>query len=300
MARLALAGRPALVTGAASGIGLDTARRLHARGARLALIDVDAEALEREAHALEALALTVDVADGAAMEEAVERAAGELGGLDVVVANAGITGPRASLRTLAAGELERTLDVNLLGEWNAVRPALPHVVSGRGHVLLVASLYAAANGTLIAPYAISKAGVEQLGRALRSELAVHGASAGVAYFGFIDTPMVQGAFADPRDPARPPGAARVGDPAGAGGPGGRRDRARHRAPLAAGDGAAMGLRGARVARSAGDAGRRPHGPRRTRARRGPRLRGASRRLARRPAPPRPWCARARTAGRRRR
>ena len=197
MARLALAGRPALVTGAASGIGLDTARRLRARGARLALIDVDAQALEREAHALEALALTVDVADSAAMEEAVERAAGELGGLDVVVANAGITGPRASLRTLEAGELERTLDVNLLGEWNAVRPALPHVVAGRGHVLLVASLYAAANGALIAPYAISKAGVEQLGRALRSELAVHGASAGVAYFGFIDTPMVQGAFADP-------------------------------------------------------------------------------------------------------
>jgi NAD(P)-dependent dehydrogenase (short-subunit alcohol dehydrogenase family) len=197
VARLALAGRPALVTGAASGIGLDTARRLSARGARLALVDVDAEALEREARSLGALALVADVADVSAMEAAVQRAASELGGLDVVVANAGITGPRAALRTLEAGELERTLAVNLLGEWNAVRPALPHVVSGRGHVVLVASLYAAMNGLLIAPYAISKAGVEQLGRALRGELAVHGASAGVAYFGFIDTPMVQGAFADP-------------------------------------------------------------------------------------------------------
>jgi NAD(P)-dependent dehydrogenase (short-subunit alcohol dehydrogenase family) len=197
VARLDLAGRPALVTGAASGIGLDTARRLRARGARLALLDVDAEGLEREARALGALALVADVADRSAMEAAVERAAGELGGLDVVVANAGITGPRASLRTLEAGELERTLDVNLLGEWNAVRPALPHVVAARGHVLFVASLLAAVNGTLIAPYAISKAGVEQLGRALRTELAVHGASAGVAYFGFIDTPMVRGAFEDP-------------------------------------------------------------------------------------------------------
>jgi NAD(P)-dependent dehydrogenase (short-subunit alcohol dehydrogenase family) len=126
----------------------------------------------------------------------VERAAGELGGLDVVVANAGIVGPRASLRSLKAGELERVLDVNLLGEWNAVRPALPHVVRARGHVLVVASLYAAANGMLVAPYAISKAGVEQLGRALRAELGIHGASAGVAYFGFIDTPMVRGAFED--------------------------------------------------------------------------------------------------------
>ena len=64
-------------------------------------------------------------------------------------------------------------------------------------MLLVASVYAAVNGVLAAPYAVSKAAVEALGRALRVELAQHGASAGVAYFGFIDTAMVREAFARP-------------------------------------------------------------------------------------------------------
>jgi short-subunit dehydrogenase len=66
-----------------------------------------------------------------------------------------------------------------------------------GHVVVVASVYAFMNGVLNASYAMSKAGVEQLGRALRAELASHGASASVAYFGFIDTRMVQDAMEDP-------------------------------------------------------------------------------------------------------
>ena len=64
-------------------------------------------------------------------------------------------------------------------------------------MLVVASIYAAINGVLAAPYAVSKAAVEALGRALRVELAPHGASAGVAYLGFIDTAMVRDAFARP-------------------------------------------------------------------------------------------------------
>jgi NAD(P)-dependent dehydrogenase (short-subunit alcohol dehydrogenase family) len=64
-------------------------------------------------------------------------------------------------------------------------------------VVVVASVYAFVNGALATPYAASKAGVEQIGRALRAELALHGASASVAYFGFIDTAMVRDAFEDP-------------------------------------------------------------------------------------------------------
>jgi NAD(P)-dependent dehydrogenase (short-subunit alcohol dehydrogenase family) len=75
-----------------------------------------------------------------------------------------------------------------------VRAALPSVVERRGHVVVIASVYAFFNGAVNASYAMSKAGVEQLGRALRVELAPHGATAGVAYFGFIDTDMVRDAF----------------------------------------------------------------------------------------------------------
>jgi NAD(P)-dependent dehydrogenase (short-subunit alcohol dehydrogenase family) len=67
----------------------------------------------------------------------------------------------------------------------------------RGHVVVVASVYAFMNGLMASPYAAAKAGVEQIGRALRAELSVHGASASVAYFGFIDTDMVRDAFAQP-------------------------------------------------------------------------------------------------------
>ena len=69
--------------------------------------------------------------------------------------------------------------------------ALPEIIRNKGHVVVVASVYAFANGVGTAPYAMAKAGVEQLGRALRIELAQHGAGASVAYFGFIDTEMVR-------------------------------------------------------------------------------------------------------------
>ena len=79
-----------------------------------------------------------------------------------------------------------------------VEAALPEIVRRRGHVVVVASIYAFTNGVGTMPYAMSKAAVEQLGRALRVELVPHGASASVAYFGFIDTEMVhQGIDQDP-------------------------------------------------------------------------------------------------------
>jgi NAD(P)-dependent dehydrogenase (short-subunit alcohol dehydrogenase family) len=93
---------------------------------------------------------------------------------------------------------ERVLDVNLLGVCRTVEAALPEVVRRRGHVVVISSIYAFTNGVGATPYAMSKAAVEQFGRALRIELLPHGASATVAYFGFIDTEMVHRAIdADP-------------------------------------------------------------------------------------------------------
>jgi NAD(P)-dependent dehydrogenase (short-subunit alcohol dehydrogenase family) len=194
-----LAGKTALVSGAARGIGLETARRLAQRGASVALLDLDFEGVSETAKPLgnRALALAGDVTDAPRMERAVDEVIERFGGLDVVVANAGIAPPTRPMTVVDNDAYERTIEIDLLGVWRTVRPALGQVVERRGHVVVVASVYAFVNGALATPYAVSKAGVEQLGRALRAELSVHGASASVAYFGFIDTPMVRDAFQDP-------------------------------------------------------------------------------------------------------
>ena len=131
------------------------------------------------------------------MGDVVERVAQELGGLDIVVANAGIAPPTEPMAVIDNDVFERVVEVDLLGVWRTVRPALPHVTARQGHIVVVASVYAFMNGVLATPYAMAKAGVEALGRSLRVELAPHGASAGVAYFGFIETEMVRQALADP-------------------------------------------------------------------------------------------------------
>jgi NAD(P)-dependent dehydrogenase (short-subunit alcohol dehydrogenase family) len=195
----ALPGKVALVTGAAQGIGFEAARGLHARGASVALVDLSPQATELAAEEIgeRTVAIAVDVTDGKAMATAVDEVTERFGGLDVVVANAGIAPPTRPMSVVDPDAFERTVEVDLLGVWRTVRPTLPQVIERRGHVVVVASVYAFVNGAMATPYAISKAGVEQLGRSFRAELSVHGASASVAYFGFIDTQMVRDAFADP-------------------------------------------------------------------------------------------------------
>ena len=197
MARYELDGKVALVTGGARGIGFATARALIARGASVAIADLDQDATSRAAgqlHDTRALALAADVTDRGAMQRAVAATVERFGGLDVVVANAGIASRVATFRAVAPETLERVLDVNLLGVCRTVDAALPQVLARRGHVVVIASIYAFTNGVGAVPYAMSKAAVEQLGRALRVELIPHGASASVAYFGFIDTEMVHRAI----------------------------------------------------------------------------------------------------------
>lgn len=197
MARYPLSGKVALVTGGARGIGLATGRALVARGASVVLVDLDASGTERAAGQLDdsrALGLAADVTDRGALQRVVATTVGRFGGLDVVVANAGIASRAATMRAMAPETFERVLDVNLSGVYRTVEATLPEIVRRRGHVVVISSVYAFANGIGTVPYAMSKAGVEQLGRALRVELAQHGASASVAYFGFIDTEMVHRAI----------------------------------------------------------------------------------------------------------
>lgn len=182
-----------LITGAGQGIGLALAHLLADRGARLALVDVNSATLRTAAGRMGSglLALTADVRDRAAMAAAVEQTIAHFGQLDVVVANAGVTPPPAALRTVDLDAFDRVIAINQGGVLNTVRPALEQIIANRGHVLVVSSCAAFSPGMGGAAYMMSKAAVEQFGRALRLELAPHGASAGVAYFGFVDTELAR-------------------------------------------------------------------------------------------------------------
>jgi len=192
-----LVGKVALVTGAMRGIGLETARALHHRGASVTLVDLSAQDTAAAAATIggdRVLVAGADVRDEDALHQAVAATVERFGGLDVAVANAGVAPPPATMLGMDRVVFDRVIEVNLGGVIKTIRVCLPQIVQRRGQLVLVASIYAFTNGVLQSPYATAKAGVEQLGRALRVELAPHGASASVAYFGFVDTKMVADAY----------------------------------------------------------------------------------------------------------
>lgn len=193
-----LRGKTALITGAARGIGAETARRAAAAGANVALVGLEPDELQRVAAQCGsgAAAFECDVTDWDALERTAQATFERFGGIDVVMANAGIS-PAGMTRSIDPRAFERTVEINLLGVWRTVRTCLAQVIERKGYVLLTASLAAAVHAPGMAPYAASKAGVEAFGDSLRGELKRLGVDVGVAYFGFIDTDMVRGADAHP-------------------------------------------------------------------------------------------------------
>jgi NAD(P)-dependent dehydrogenase (short-subunit alcohol dehydrogenase family) len=191
-------GRTVLITGAARGIGAETARRLHAKGANVALVGLEPERLEQLAGQLgdRALAVEADVTDFDALERAVSATVERFGGIDVGIANAGIayTGP---LATAPIEQVERTLAVNFLGVWHTDRALIGQITERKGYLLNIASLAAVVRTPIMGPYAAAKAGVEALSDSLRIETSPTGARVGCAYFGFIDTDLVRASFDQP-------------------------------------------------------------------------------------------------------
>jgi len=189
-----LDGRRVLITGAARGIGAALAERLHERGARVALMGLEEDLLGSvAARCGDAWWARCDVTEREAVDDAVERAAGELGGLDVVVANAGV----AAQLPIVGGDpevMERTIAVNVLGVYYTLRAAGAHISHPNGYALPIASVAAALHLPLMGAYSASKAGVEALGNSLRIELRPTGARVGVAYFAEIDTDMTSRGF----------------------------------------------------------------------------------------------------------
>jgi NAD(P)-dependent dehydrogenase (short-subunit alcohol dehydrogenase family) len=188
------AGKRVLVTGAARGIGAALAERLAAQGARLALVGLEPDAMAVVARRCGegTFVADCDVSDRDSVVKAVDAAAEALGGLDVVVANAGIAtaGP---LRLQEPRLWERVIEVNLLGVMYTDRAALPHLERSRGYVLNIASSAAALRAPGLSAYCAAKAGVEALSDCLRMEVASRGVDVGVAYFLFLDTDMVRDA-----------------------------------------------------------------------------------------------------------
>jgi short-subunit dehydrogenase len=187
-----IAGRVVLVTGPARGIGAETARQLARLGARLSLVGMEPERLEAlaaelgDGHAW----FACDVTDQAAVDRAVAGTVERLGGIDVVVANAGI----AANGTVAVAPVEalaRTIDVNLTGVVRTVSATLPHVTARRGYYLLVSSAAALMPGPGLAVYAATKVGVEHFGAALRLEVAHKGVDVGVVHPCWIETDLVR-------------------------------------------------------------------------------------------------------------
>jgi NAD(P)-dependent dehydrogenase (short-subunit alcohol dehydrogenase family) len=201
-----LAGKVVLVTGAARGIGAHTARAAAGAGARVALVGLEPDLLAGLAaelgpgHAW----FECDVTDQAAVDRAVAGTVAALGGIDVVVANAGV----ANLGTVAVSPVEalvHTIDVNLIGVVRTVWATLPAVIPRRGYYLLVSSAAAFTVLPGMAAYCAAKAGVEQFGNALRLEVGHLGVAVGSAHMSWIDTDMVRDARDDLDFEGRLPG-----------------------------------------------------------------------------------------------
>ncbi len=187
-----LAGKVVVVTGAARGIGAALAEALAAKGARVALVGLEADQLAAVAERCgpNAAWWECDVTDEQQLAAVVTGVRERFSGVDVLVANAGIAvgGP---LLGADPESFDRVIEVNLLGSVRTVRAFLPLLAAGRGYYLQIASLAAIAPAPMMSAYAASKAGVEAFAVALRTEVAHHGVDVGVAYLSFTDTDMTR-------------------------------------------------------------------------------------------------------------
>ncbi|MEV6930642.1 SDR family oxidoreductase [Dactylosporangium sp. NPDC051485] len=183
---LRYAGRVALVTGAASGIGAATVRRLLDEGARVAALDV-----RRAEEGPDLLALEGDVRDEAQVAAAVARAAEWGGRLDLVANVAGVASYQHTT-DVTLGEWERVLGVNLTGTFLVCRAALAHLVAAGGAIVNVASLAGVRGWRYSAAYSAAKGGVVALTRSLAVEYAPHGVRVACVCPGSVDTPLRAG------------------------------------------------------------------------------------------------------------
>jgi len=194
-------GRVAVVTGAASGMGLAISRHLAARGDRVALLDLQGEAALRAAEELRAagaaaIGVEADVSDRSAVDSAFDKVRAELGPIRILVTAAGLDAFEA-FTDITTGSWERVLAINLTGTFHCLQAAVPDMLEARwGRMVTISSSSAQSGAPRMAHYVASKGGVIGLTKALALELAPHGITVNCIPPGMIDTPMLRRAEAD--------------------------------------------------------------------------------------------------------
>lgn len=192
--------RVAVVTGAASGMGLAVGRRLAADGHRVALFDRDGDAVAATADELRragggALGATVDVTDRSAIEAALTDVRRDLGPVGIVVTSAGLD-EFQTFTDITIEAWDRMLAVNLTGTFHTIQAAIPDMVdAGWGRIVTISSSSAQSGAARMAHYVASKGGVIGLTKALALEYAPIGITVNTIPPGFVDTPMVRRAEA---------------------------------------------------------------------------------------------------------
>jgi 2-hydroxycyclohexanecarboxyl-CoA dehydrogenase len=188
--------RVAVVTGAASGMGLAISRRLADEGSRVALLDLDGDAADQAADDLrgtgaQALAAKVDVTDRGAVDEALHRVRSELGPVEIMVTSAGLD-EFVPFTDITTAQWERMIAVNLTGVFHCVQAAVPDMLAaGWGRIVMISSSSAQSGARRMAHYVASKGGVIGLTKALAAELGPHGITVNTIPPGSIDTPMTR-------------------------------------------------------------------------------------------------------------
>ena len=193
-----LQGRAAIVTGAASGMGRACASLFAENGAKVLAVDRPGTDLAGTAQSQEGIrVLSADIAEPGAPDRIVAHAMKELGRLDILMNNAGVS-HRAPVEEMKEEDWDRVLGVNVRAQFLLCRAAIPHLkTSGAGRIINVASVMAEATDFGLAAYCTSKAGVAGLTRTLALELGKFGITANYIEPGAIQTGMTAKAFADP-------------------------------------------------------------------------------------------------------
>lgn len=182
--------RKVLVTGGSSGIGAATARAFAARGFPVAVAGRDAAGLDRVASDIDGIAVPGDLRDRDVPRATVEAAADALGGLDVVVSNAGV-GWAGTFASMTDAEVDHLLDVNLRAAAHLTRASLRHLRPGRGHLVYVGSIAGVLGVTGEAWYSATKAGLTTLAGVLRAELQDDDIGVTLVTPGVVDTPYFE-------------------------------------------------------------------------------------------------------------
>ena len=186
-----LDGKVALVTGAGSGIGRGTALRMAREGAKIGIADLEEGDTRRKIEEMggEAIFVACDVSKADQVKEAVEKTVGRFGGLDIVVANAGINGVWAPIDDLKPDEWDQTMAVNLRGTYLTLHLTVPYLKMNGGSIIVVSSI----NGTRTfttpgaTAYAATKAGQVAMVQQLALELGKHGIRVNAVCPGAIET-----------------------------------------------------------------------------------------------------------------